>query len=300
MFERFTDQARRAIVVAGDEARELGHDFIGTEHILIGLARAEEGVAHEVLESFGITAERVVEELERELGRGTQQKGGPIPFTHEAKKALELSLRESIQLGCDYIGTEHVLLGVAREGESQAAEMLRRAGADLQTLRGRVVLVAGMAAHASTGERLVTPRITPRATEGWPAGPPRLDRVVPIARELDVEDGWRLALLSLEIWAGLLDLRVAVFAVGDDPPALAGDYTDWTLSDDLGTEYAQLGKATVGPSRFQMGQVAFRPAPPPEAATLTLSLEPGEGLARIELVVELPQGPRDTARVETG
>ena len=299
MFERFTDRARRAIVVAGDEARELGHDFIGTEHILLGLARAEEGVAHEVLESFGITAERVAEELERELGRGPHDdERGHIPFTPEAKKALELSLREAIQLGCNYIGTEHVLLGLAREGESQGAQMLRRAGADLQTLRGRVV--AGMAANASTGERLVTPRITPRLIEGWPAGPPRLQRVVPIARELEIEQGWRLALLSLEIWAGVLDLRVAVFATEEHPPALSGDYTDWWLSDDLGTEYARIGQATVGPIRFLMGQVAFTPAPPPEAGTVTLTLERGKGLERIELVVELSRGRPQEPRAEPG
>jgi hypothetical protein len=290
MFERFTDQARRAIVLAAEAARVLGHDFIGTEHILTGLARAERGLASEVLASFGLTAERMTEELERELGRGTQDDERPhIPFTPEAKKALELSLREALQLGHNYIGTEHVLLGVAREGKSKGAEMLLRAGADLKTLRGRVV--AGTAMHVEMGERLATARVTPRPIEAWQGGTPRLQRVVPIVRELDVEDGWRLGLLSLEIWAGVLDLRVAVFATEEDPPRLVGDYTDWTLSDDLGTEYARLGKGTGGPSRFLVGQVAFTPSPPPEAATLTLALEPGEGLERIELVVELPQGP---------
>src|SRR5262245_38575122 len=99
MFERFTNEARRSIVLASEAARELGHDFIGTEHILVGLARAERGLASEVLASFGITAERVAEELEREPGRGTQDDERPqIPFTPEAKKALELSLREALQL----------------------------------------------------------------------------------------------------------------------------------------------------------------------------------------------------------
>jgi hypothetical protein len=290
MFERFTDQARRAIVVAAEQARDLGHDFIGTEHILIALARSEDSVAREVLASFGITAGRLADDLERKLGHGTHDEERPhIPFTPEAKKALELSLREALQLGHNDIGTEHLLLGVAREGKSHGAQLLLQAGADLQTIRNRVI--ARLSARASTGERLVTPRITPKATEGWPGGPPRLQRVVPIARELDVEDGWRLALLSLEIWAGLLDLRIAVFATEADPPALAGDYTDWTLSDDLGTEYTQLAKATGGPSWFHLGQVAFTPAPPPEVATLTLTLEPGEGLERIELVIELAQGP---------
>ena len=290
MFERFTNQARRAIVVAAEEARDLGHAVIGTEHILIGLARGEEGVAHEALASFGITADRVAEEVEREVGRGTAQTTGHIPFTPEAKKALELSLREALQLGHNYIGSEHVLLGVAREGESVGAQMLRRAGADLETVRARVIALL-TARAAGGGERLVTPRVTPRTIEGWPGGTPRLQRVVPIVRELDVEEGWRLALLSLEIWSGVLDLRVAVFATGEDPPPLVGDYTAWTLSDDLGTEYARLGKATGGPSWFRIGQAAFTPAPPPEATTLTLVLPAAAGRDLIELVVELRQGP---------
>jgi hypothetical protein len=295
MFERFTDQARRVIIVASQEARDLGHDSIGTEHILIGLARAEDSVAREVLASFGITAERAVEEVEREVGRGTAEETGHIPFTREAKNALELSLREALQLGHSDIGTEHLLLGLAREGESPGARVLRRLGADLETVRARVIALV-TARAAGGGERLVTPRITPKATEGWPGGTPRLQRVVPIARELDVEDGWRLALLSLEVWAGMLDLRLAVFALGEQPPALQGDYTGWTLSDDLGTRYARIAEATAGPSWFRVAQVGFTPAPPPEANTLTLVLPAAAGRDLIELVVELRQGPT----VETG
>jgi hypothetical protein len=298
MFERFTDQARRVIVVAQEAARDLGHDYIGTEHILIGLARSGDSVAGEVLASFGITADSVAEEVEREVGRGKHEESGHIPFTPEAKKTLELSLREALQLGHSYIGTEHVLLGLVREGGSAGARVLRQRGADVETVRGRV-MARLTARTGGGGERLATPRITPRAAARWPGGTPELQRVVPIARELDVEDGWRLALLSLEVWSALLDLRLAVFALSEDPPALRGDYTDWTLSDDLGTEYARLAEATGGPSWFRVGQVAFTPAPPPEAGTLTLVLAAVPGRDRIELVVELRQGPA-AARAEFG
>jgi Clp amino terminal domain, pathogenicity island component len=289
MFERFTDQARRVIVVAQEAARDLGHDYIGTEHILIGLVRSGDSVASEVLASFGITAESVAEDVEREVGRGKHEASGHIPFTPEAKKVLELSLREALQLGHSDIGTEHVLFGLVREGRSAGARVLRQRGADAETVRGRVI--ARLTARGGGGgERLVTPRITPRTTPGWPGRTPQLQRVVPIARELDVEDGWRLALLSLEVWAALLDLRLTVFALTEDPPALRGDYTDWTLSDDLGTEYARLAEATGGPSWFRVGQIAFTPAPPPEATTLTLVLPAVPGRDQIELVVELRQG----------
>jgi hypothetical protein len=295
MFERFTDQARRAVVWAQDAAHELDHDHVGTEHILLGLVRDPESVAVEALASSGISPEAVRAEVEAQVGRGEQPATRHMPFSPEAKKALELSLREALQLGHSYIGSEHLLLGLLREDQSVAARVLRSLGADREAVRGR--LVALLAARAGGGgpERLVTPRIVPRTTPGWPAGRPELQRVVPIARELDVEDGWRLALLSLEVWAALLDLRLAVFATSDDPPSLRGDYTAWTLSDDLGTEYLRFADATGGPDVFRVSQVAFRPSPPPEAATLTLVLPAAGGRDEIQLVVELRQGPAAAA-----
>jgi len=139
MFERFTDRARRAVVYAQEEARMLEHDHIGTEHILLGLVREGEGVAVKALESLGISLETVRERVEETIGRGQQAPSGHIPFTPRAKKALELSLAESRQLGHHYIGTEHVLLGLVRQGDGVAARVLAGLGADLDPVRQEVV-----------------------------------------------------------------------------------------------------------------------------------------------------------------
>ena len=130
MFERFTDQARRVVVVAQEESRKLGHDYIGTEHILLGILGAGESVAVQALASLGVSLEAAREQVEEIVGRGSHQVSGHIPFTPRAKKVLELSLREAIQLGHNYIGTEHILLGLIREGEGVAAQVLTRLGAD--------------------------------------------------------------------------------------------------------------------------------------------------------------------------
>src|ERR1700744_1396806 len=122
MFERFTDRARRVVVLAQEEARMLNHNYIGTEHILLGLIHEGEGVAAKALESLGISLEAVRQQVEEIIGQGQQAPSGHIPFTPRAKKVLELSLREALQLGHNYIGTEHILLGLIREGEGVAAE----------------------------------------------------------------------------------------------------------------------------------------------------------------------------------
>jgi hypothetical protein len=138
-FARFRPPARAAIVHAQDEARELAHDYIGTEHILLGLLRAEDGAAAPVLASLGVTLEDTRERVVAIVGRGSgESPSGHIPFTPRAKKALELSLRESLALGHDYIGTEHLLLGLAREGEGVAAQVLTAQGADAETLRAAI------------------------------------------------------------------------------------------------------------------------------------------------------------------
>jgi ATP-dependent Clp protease ATP-binding subunit ClpC len=138
LFERFTDQARRVVVLAQDEARILNHDYIGTEHILLGLSR-EEGVAAKALESLNISLEAVRRQVEEIIGRGPAPLPGHIPFTPRAKKVLELAFREAIQLGHDYIGTEHILLGLIREGEGVGAEVLQRLGADRYRVRRTVI-----------------------------------------------------------------------------------------------------------------------------------------------------------------
>ena len=131
MFERFTDRARRVVVLAQEEARLLNHSYIGTEHILLGLIHEGEGVAAKALESLSISLEAVRNQVEEIIGQGGSSPSGHIPFTPRAKKVLELSLREALQLGHNYIGTEHILLGLIREGEGVAAQVLVKLGADL-------------------------------------------------------------------------------------------------------------------------------------------------------------------------
>ena len=139
MFERFTDRARRVVVLAQEEARLLNHNYIGTEHILLGLIHEGEGVAARALESMGISLESVRSQVVEIIGQGAQAPSGHIPFTPRAKKVLELSLREALQLGHNYIGTEHILLGLIREGEGVAAQVLQKLGAELHKVRQTVI-----------------------------------------------------------------------------------------------------------------------------------------------------------------
>src|SRR6516162_723044 len=139
MFERFTDQARRVVVLAQDEAQLLGHGYIGTEHILLGLLAEGEGLAAQALASLeiGLDAARVL--VAEIIGEGSGQPSGHIPFTPRTKKVLELSLREAQRLGDNYIGTEHILLGLAREGEGVGAQVLQRQGASLDRIQAQVL-----------------------------------------------------------------------------------------------------------------------------------------------------------------
>ena len=158
MFERFTDRARRVVVVAQEESRSLGHDYIGTEHILLGLVQEGEGVAAQALEALGIGLDALRHQVEEIVGRGKETPGGHIPFTPRAKKVLELSLREALQLGHDYIGTEHILLGLIREGEGVAARVLVSLGADLNMVRQQVIQL--LQSHQIEGqERLSSTRV---------------------------------------------------------------------------------------------------------------------------------------------
>jgi len=153
MFERFTDRARRVVVLAQEEARMLNHNYIGTEHILLGLIHEGEGVAAKALESLGIALEGVRQQVEEIIGQGQQAPSGHIPFTPRAKKVLELSLREALQLGHNYIGTEHILLGLIREGEGVAAQVLVKLGADLNRVRQQVLqLLSGYQGGKETAE----------------------------------------------------------------------------------------------------------------------------------------------------
>jgi len=139
MFARFTDRARRVVVEGQDEARTLNHNYIGTEHILLGLIHEGEGVGAKALESLGISLDTVRQQVQEIIGQGQHASSGHIPFTPRAKKVLELALAESKALGHHYIGTEHILLGLIREGDGVAAQVLVKLGADLNRVRQQVI-----------------------------------------------------------------------------------------------------------------------------------------------------------------
>jgi ATP-dependent Clp protease ATP-binding subunit ClpA len=166
MFQRFTDRARRVVVLAQEEARRLDHNYIGTEHLLLGLIHEGEGVAANALKSLGISLAPVRQQVEEIIGRGQEAPQGHIPFTPPAKKVLELSLRESKQLGHNYIGTEHILLGLIREGNGVAAQVLVKLGADQNRVRQQVTqLLHGHAAEdpgpgSEAGLEMVEQRLT--------------------------------------------------------------------------------------------------------------------------------------------
>jgi len=171
MFEVFTDRARRVVVLAQEEARMLNHNYIGTEHLLLGLIHEGEGVAATALESLGISLQDVRQNVEEMIGRGQHELSGHIPFTPRTKKVLELSLRESQQLGHDYIGTEHILLGLIREAEGVAAQVLVKMGADLNRVRQQVLQLLGGRGHEELGESEAGGTRVAGAVRQSPAGP---------------------------------------------------------------------------------------------------------------------------------
>ena len=177
MFERFTDRARRVVVLAQEEARMLNHSYIGTEHILLGLIHEGEGVAAKALESMDISLGAVREKVQEDIGQGQQNPPGHIPFTPRAKKVLELSLREALQLGHNYIGTEHILLGLIREGEGVAAQVLVKLGADLNRVRQTVIqLLSGYQGGAQGGKETAGAGVGQGGESGQNAGSVVLDQ----------------------------------------------------------------------------------------------------------------------------
>ena len=279
MFERFTDRARRVVVLAQEEAVGLNHNYIGTEHILLGLIREREGVAAKALESLGISLEAVRAQVEEIIGQGQSAPTGHIPFTPRAKKVLELSLREALQLGHNYIGTEHILLGLIREGEGVAAQVLVKLGADLSRVRQQVIQVLSGAAGVEVGAARRVVREPRPTVVGGPGlfgerEPPELVRVVPLAREAVSRSGYRLMLISLEIWSGWLDLRYALLAL---VPLRGHPLEDashrWRLTDDVGTEYELVGSTSGAGRTVHLHQLSFQPAPPADATILTLTLK---------------------------
>jgi Clp amino terminal domain, pathogenicity island component len=303
MFERFTDRARRVVVLAQEEARLLNHNYIGTEHILLGMLSEPEGVAGETLRSMGVSLDAVRHDVEEIIGRGSTAPAAHIPFTPRAKKVLELSLREALQLGHNYIGTEHILLGLLREGEGVAVQVLVKRGVARSEVRQQVIALVEQRPAGEAGIAVGQPQLggfsagmrSPFVVgagyhpRGQVAEPPELARVIPIARTIEVEEGVQLALLSLEVWSRWLDLRFAVVGLEigrlAEPPL---PYGRWRLSDDAGTAYQTVGASVSGDNRLHVYQVSFSPSPPAEATTLTLTLA-AEGRDEIQVVVELSQ-----------
>jgi ATP-dependent Clp protease ATP-binding subunit ClpC len=227
MFERFTDRARRVVVLAQEEARRLNHNYIGTEHILLGLVQEGEGVAAQALETLGIGLDAVRHQVEEIVGRGKEPPGGHIPFTPRAKKVLELSLREALQLGHDYIGTEHILLGLIREGEGVAAQVLVSLGANLNMVRQQVIQL--LQSHQIEGhERLSSTRV---------AGPSaRLELIVNRQTEAIMS---RLDAIGARLAAIERHLGIAEQAPPGEGPA----------DEDPADEYpAEAGPAEAGPA----------------------------------------------------
>jgi Clp amino terminal domain, pathogenicity island component len=295
MFERFTDRARRVVVLAQEEARHLDHNYIGTEHILLGLIHESEGVAARALTELGISLEAVRSEVVEIVGHGAEAPTGHIPFTPRAKKVLELSLREALQLGHNYIGTEHILLGLIREGEGVAAQVLVKLGAGLDRVRQQVVQLLADASQLQAEQVAGMPsRISQEQAMAMVAGgpgvyrdePAELVRVVPIAREVHREAGMRVVLISLEIWSGWIDLRFAMLP-GSSSGGRMQWLLDWQVNDDAGTTYEKAGMATGGGQQLHVTQLGFRPAPPEGAQTLTLTLVDGDDPAAPMAVVEI-------------
>jgi ATP-dependent Clp protease ATP-binding subunit ClpA len=168
MFERFTDRARRVVVLAQEEARMLDHNYIGAEHILLGVIHEGQGQGARALTELGVSLSEVRQQIEELIGRGQQAPSGHIPFTPRTKKVLELSLREALQLGHNYIGTEHITLAILREGENVAAQVLVRTGVDLNQVRLQVIKLLGPGPEgeaAAAEEGAASPERGPRPRE---------------------------------------------------------------------------------------------------------------------------------------
>src|SRR5580700_5925066 len=182
MFERFTNHGRHTVVLAQEEARRLQHNYIGTEHVLLGLLGESGGVAARILESFGMSVEGTRQEVKTIVGTGSGAISGHIPFTPRAKKILELALREALQLHHNYIGTEHILLGVIREGDGVGAQILKRHSADLMPIRMAVIdLLASVPTEATRGRRWLRRRSAADPGEPGESSEPGELRTTPAA-----------------------------------------------------------------------------------------------------------------------
>jgi ATP-dependent Clp protease ATP-binding subunit ClpA len=218
MFERFTDRARRVVVLAQEEARMLHHDYIGTEHILLGLIQEGGGVAAKALESLGVSLEAVRQQVEELVGRGQAEPSERIPFTPQAKQALKLALAEAMALGHRYIGTEHILLGLIREGKGPAAQVLASLGADQNLVRQQVIALL----HGHQGGRGT-------ASPAWPPGKAGRGKRKLLSQALARLDSMEGRLSALEHRVGVpdtgdLDQRIAQVRLDKESAIDAQDF----------------------------------------------------------------------------
>jgi ATP-dependent Clp protease ATP-binding subunit ClpA len=264
MFERFTDRSRRVVVLAQEEARMLNHNYIGTEHLLLGLIHEGEGVAARALESLGISLEAVRQQVEEIIGQGQQVPSGHIPFTPRAKKVLELSLGEALQLGQRYISTEHILLGLIREGDGVAAQVLAKLGAGLERVREQVVQLL----DGDQGQ------------EGAPAGIGEGSRLFADVSQVESLDR-RLA--AIERWvgmrAGLDDLDQEIARVRREKEA-AIDRKDFEAAAALRDQEKQLLAARAGREKDWAEAAADRMPLVEELGRVKAELERLRGILR--------------------
>jgi ATP-dependent Clp protease ATP-binding subunit ClpA len=269
MFERFTDRARRVIVLAQEEARMLNHNYIGTEHLLLGLVHEEEGVAARALASLGIGLGAVRQQVEQIVGRGQQAPSGHIPFTSRAKKALDLAQRESSDLGHGFIDTEHLLLGLIREGHGVAAQVLAPLGADIHRVRHQVLsLRPGQAWWGASGSG---PRLGKRARS----------RVLDEAFAQMAAMSQRLA--AIERWigvpAGLEDLDREIAHVRQEKEA-AIDSQDFEIAAALRDKERDLLASRTSQEQEQAAAAADGPSLAEEVGRLNAELERLHGILR--------------------
>lgn len=250
MFERFSDRARRVVVLAQEEARMLGHNYIGTEHLLLGLIHEREGVAAQALDSLGIRLDAARAKVGAVVGAGTQQLSGHIPFTPQAKHVLEQALREALDLRSDHIGTEHLLLGIYRIGDSRAAEVLVAMGADMNEVRERVLQVQRRLQHIGSqpergpgnGGDLGARRFAGRG----PGGTTNITIYSPqrasssMITDVSMIESMNIRLAAVEQWSGIVpdlaELDQAIVRTQHDKE-LAIDRQDFVIAAELrGTE----------------------------------------------------------------
>ena len=277
MFERFTDRARRTLVLAQEEARLLNHSFIGTEHILLGLIHEGEGLAAKALESLDISLEAVRGQVEETIGPMSGSTSGSTsgspPFTPRAKKVLELSMREALQLGHNGIGTEHMLLGLVRESEGAAATALKNLGVDLGVVRERVL---SMLARGSSLDALSVRGLVPRPdypTKTLPGPSVHIDSAgidfsvtgVLIFDEA-IEVFWQVSGIPKPIADLMKDTGESSLTM---PPDTSAAYV--MLTDDLDTDYSiAQASGTVRPDAVFVGRSRFTPVPPEDATRLNV------------------------------